>query len=380
LKYAGKTDEAGAIAKRVVGEADAIGHAALGARAARLYATVLSDDKDAQALFEDASRRAEAAGDDRTRVEAGLQLAVVWSAAGKQEATNKLFRDIDAIMTRIGAPPDLAAKVAYQRGRIQIEQALYTEAEASLRKARALQVALDPIEPETLEIDNELAMVVAELGRLDEADRILAEALATAERRLGANHPVVNALHMARGQIASAADNHKLARDELTLAIVGFDTGEDHDKIQAARARANLASILLQLGDHAGAEDSVARSVAALEKIFGPDHQDVGTARSYRAKVLAATGDGAGALAEYDRSIAILEKVVGADHPRVAGIVGERGELRVKQGQTAAGIADLERTHAIFAKTFDASNPIVVEAAAALAAARQQAKATPKRR
>jgi len=303
---------------------------------------------------------------------------VVWGATGKHEEMNKLLRDIDAIMARIGAPPELVAKVAYQRGRMEIEQAHYAEAEASLRKAREVQVSLDQVNPETLEIDNELALVVAELGRLDEADRILAAALATADQRLGTSHPVVNGLHMARGQIASAADNYKVARDELTLAIAGFDTGEESDKIQAAHARADLANILVQLGELAHAEDSVARSIAALEEIFGPDHQDVGTARSYRAKVLAATGDAARALAEYDRSIAIVEKVMGADHPRVAGIVGERGALRVKQGQTAAGIADLERTHAIFAKTFDASHPIVVEAAAAVAAARQQA-AQPRR-
>jgi tetratricopeptide (TPR) repeat protein len=374
LKYAGQTEQAGEIAKRVVAEADAIGHLALGARAARMYATTHSNDKDAQALFEDAMRRAEAAGDDGTRVEVGLQLVQVWASLGKHEETNKLFGDLDAIMARIGAPPDLAAKLAYQRGRIEIEQASYAEAEAWLRKARGLQVALDPLNPETLEVDNELALVVAELGRLDEGDRILAAALATAERRVGASHPVVNALHLARGQIASAADNYQLARDELTLAIAGFDTGEGSDKIQGAHARADLANILLKLGDHARAADSVTRSIATLEEILGPEHQDVGTARSYRAKVLAATGDGDGALAEYDHSIAILEKVVGADHPRVAGIVGERGALRVKQGKTAAGIADLERAHAIFAKTFDASHSMVVEAAAALAAARQQSK------
>jgi hypothetical protein len=44
----------------------------------------------------------------------------------------------------------------------------------------------------------------------------------------------------------------------------------------------------------------------------------------------------------------------------------------MKQGHTAAGLADLERAHAVFAKTFDASHPLVVEAAAALANARQQ--------
>ena len=372
LRYAGKREQAGEIAKRVLDEADAIAHAALGARAARLYATTHSDDEDAQALFEDAMRRAEAAGDDRTRVEVGLQLVQVWGAAGKHEAVNKLFADLDAIMARIGAPTELAAKLAYQRGRMAIEQAAYAEAETSLRKARELQVSLDPSNPETLEIDNELALVVAELGRLDEGDRILAAAIATAEPRLGANHPVVNALHLARGQIASAAENYPLARDELTLAAAGFDTGEGGEKIQAAHARANLAGILLELGDLARAEDNVARSISALEELLGPDHADVGNARSYRAKVLAAKGDGAGALAEYERSIAILEKVVGADHPRVAGIVGQRGALHMKQGHTAAGLADLERAHAVFAKTFDASHPLVVEAAAALANARQQ--------
>ncbi|HEY5920923.1 MAG TPA: tetratricopeptide repeat protein, partial [Kofleriaceae bacterium] len=379
LRYAGKTDQARELAKRVIGEADTIGHLALGARAARLFAITRSDDKDAQSLFEDAMRRAEAAGDDRTRVEVGLQLVQVWGAAGKHDETNKLFRDIDAIMARIGAPPDLAAKLAYQRGRMAIERASYAEAEALLRRARELQVALDPINPETLEVDNELALVVAELGRLDEGDKLLASALATAERRVGAKHPVVNALHLARGQIASAAENDQLARDELMLAIAGFDTGEgDGDKIQAARARANLANILVALGDHARAKDSIARSVAALEEILGRDHADVGTARSYRAKVLAATGDGAGALAEYDRSIAILEKVVGPDHPRVAGIVGERGALRVKQGVTAAGIADLERAHASFAKAFEPTHSIVVEAAAALAAAKQRRPPSPR--
>lgn len=373
LRLVGKTDEAGVIAKGVRDEADAIAHPALGARAAWIFATVSSTRDDAQALFEDAARRAEAAGDDRTRVEVGVQLVQVWSATGKTADVEKLLRDLDAIMTRIGAPPDLVASLAYQRGRTKVEQAAYAEAEAWMKIARMLQVATQPVNPDTLWIDSELALVVAELDRLDEGDRILVGALADAERKVGAGHPVVNALHSSRGRIASAAKKYELARDELTVAAAGFDTGEGTDKIQGAHARADLATVLLELGDPKKAAEVIERAVVDLEQLMGAEAADVGIARSFRAKVLAAGGEAERAITEYDRAIVIIEKVVGPDHPRVAGVIAERGGVQLTRGRVDAAISDLARAHAIFAKTFDKKHPIVVEAAASLAKARAQA-------
>ncbi|MDB4960840.1 MAG: Protein kinase [Myxococcales bacterium] len=369
LLLAGKRSDAAAIAQRVKGEADAIGHPALGARAARIFATVHSDRDDAKTLFEDAARRAEAAGDDRTRVEVALQLVQVWNAETNTKEVAKLFGDVDAIMTRIGAPTDLVAKLAYQRGRIGIDEGTYVQAENWLRTARLLQILNHPSAPDTLAIDSDLALVVAELGRLDEADRLLAAALAVAEHQEGATHPEVNALHLSRGQIASAANNHALARDELTLAAAGFDTGEGNDKASATHARADLARVLVALGDHPAALRTIDRAIADLEQLDGPDGQNVGTARKIRAEVLAASGDPMAAVAEFDRALAIVEKVIGPDHARVGSIIDGRGKAQLARGQIDAGIADLTRARAIYQKAFGTAHPTFTDITLELAEA-----------
>ena len=79
----------------------------------------------------------------------------------------------------------------------------------------------------------------------------------------------------------------------------------------------NLASVLRDQGDLAGARERFERALKTDEAAYGPDHPMVAIGLNNLAGVLRDQGDPAGARERYERALAILEKALPADHPKV---------------------------------------------------------------
>jgi len=94
---------------------------------------------------------------------------------------------------------------------------------------------------------------------------------------------------------------------ERALAIDEAAYGPDHPDV-GIRLN-NLALILRDLGDPAGARPLQERALGIDEAAYGPDHPDVGTDLNNLAQILQDLGDPAGARALQERALAITEAV-----------------------------------------------------------------------
>jgi tetratricopeptide (TPR) repeat protein len=100
------------------------------------------------------------------------------------------------------------------------------------------------------------------------------------------------------------------------LAVMEKALGPDHP--DTATALNNLAELLEDKGDHAGAERLLRRALAIREKALGPDHTDTAMSLGNLAALLKSKGDYAGAEPLFRRALAIREKELGPDHPDTA--------------------------------------------------------------
>src|SRR5450755_2765733 len=77
----------------------------------------------------------------------------------------------------------------------------------------------------------------------------------------------------------------------------------------------NLALLLQDQGNPAGAMPLFKRALAIYEKVCGPVHSDTALSLNNLAHLLQAQGDLAGSRPLYARALAILEKLLGTEHP-----------------------------------------------------------------
>jgi tetratricopeptide (TPR) repeat protein len=121
------------------------------------------------------------------------------------------------------------------------------------------------------------------------------------------------------------------------LAICEKVHGPEHP--HTAQSLNNLAFLLKDQGDLAGARPLYERALAIFEKVFGSEHPHTATSLNNLASLLQDQGDLAGARPLYERALAIREKVLGPEHPNtatsfdnLASLLRDQGDLAVRVG------------------------------------------------
>jgi tetratricopeptide (TPR) repeat protein len=135
----------------------------------------------------------------------------------------------------------------------------------------------------------------------------------------------------------------QLFRD--ALAIREKTLGPEHS--DTATSLNNLADLLRDQGDFAGARPLHERALAIRERALGSEHPDTATSLNNLAILLKAEGDFAGALPRYQRALAIREKVLGLEHPDTATSLNNLANLLRDQGDFAGARSLHERALAI---------------------------------
>ncbi len=103
----------------------------------------------------------------------------------------------------------------------------------------------------------------------------------------------------------------------LAVELAGaWNLGEDHPDV--AIRRSNLAVVLDEQGDLAGARELLELALESGLKNLGEDHPEVATRRNNLAVVLRAQGDLVGARQLHELVVQSLRKNLGEDHPHVA--------------------------------------------------------------
>jgi tetratricopeptide (TPR) repeat protein len=129
------------------------------------------------------------------------------------------------------------------------------------------------------------------------------------------------------------------------LAINEKVLGPDH--LDTAWSLGNLAGLLLEQGDPAGARPLQERALAIYEKVFGPEHPNTATSLNNLALLLQGQEDLEGARPLLERALKIYEKVLGPDHPDTAWSLNNLAGVHQGQGDLAAARSLHERALAI---------------------------------
>jgi tetratricopeptide (TPR) repeat protein len=152
-----------------------------------------------------------------------------------------------------------------------------------------------------------------------------------------------------------AAYQAALPVSERSLAIREKVLGPEHPL--TAKSLNNLALVLSQQGDLAGARPLVERALAIREKVRGPAHLDTAVSLNNLAGLLNQEGDLAGARPLLERALAIYEKVLGAEHPKTATSLNNLAGNLIEQGDSAGALPFCERALAIDEKVLGAQHP-----------------------
>ncbi len=144
---------------------------------------------------------------------------------------------------------------------------------------------------------------------------------------------------------------------ERTLAIWEKARGPEHP--DTARSLSNLASLLSAQGDYAGARPLLERALAIWEKELGPEHPVTATGVNNLAGLLKEQGDYAGARPYFERALAVREKALGPEHPDTAQSLNNLASLLRAQGDYAGARSLHERALAIREKALGSEHPVV---------------------
>ena len=113
-----------------------------------------------------------------------------------------------------------------------------------------------------------------------------------------------------------------------SLAICEKALGPEHP--DTAASLNNLARLLHDQGDLAGARPLFKRALTIREKALGPEHPDTATSLNNLALLLKDQGDLAGARPLFERALAISEKALGPEHPDTNAARGNLARLQTR--------------------------------------------------
>ncbi|MEM8678588.1 MAG: serine/threonine-protein kinase [Planctomycetota bacterium] len=274
-------------------------------------------------------------------------LAAVQRDRGEEEQAEQLSREAIAIAAeyeeadeaRAGFLNDLALSVADQ-GRvaesIEIQQealALYESLGESQDYERATAVM-------------NLASKLSSLGRFAEADPLYAQAMITIREVCGPDHliyaKVLDNQAISKSKRGLFAEALSLAEQALDIRKRKLPVGDE----DIGRSLNNVGTIQYQLGDLRGSLDNLQRALVIFKESMGPDHPAVLTIATNAAGVQRVLGDEA-SIAALTECLALTESRWGDTHARTALAAYNLGMTHSWFDDLDAAIPLLERALAI---------------------------------
>jgi tetratricopeptide (TPR) repeat protein len=151
---------------------------------------------------------------------------------------------------------------------------------------------------------------------------------------------------------ARAEEGHRLAQQAAAAVARAGDSPELQADLDTV-----VANVLYTEGKYAEAAERHERSVAAREKLYGPDDTRVAWSLGNLGTALATMGRLDEALAALRRSLAIREKVLGKDHPDVATTLISIAITLRRQTHYEESIATYRRALDLYVAAYGENHP-----------------------
>jgi len=245
-------------------------------------------------------------------------LGNVFRSLGLYGEAEKMQRRAVERQRAAGRSPSLAESLDDLAG-VLSDLGKYEDARTLARESLQVQMeTLDPDHPEVAVTLQILGAIDWEQGRLEEAEASWTRCLEIREKALGPETVEVAQIRNSLGDLFLAQGKHSEAESmfERALEIRGRLQGTDHPEV--ANVLTNLAETYFRQGRLAEAEPLHRRAIAIKEKVLGPDHPDLATSYNNFGVLSRNMGKFDEAEALYRRALAIREAKLPPDHPLIA--------------------------------------------------------------
>jgi tetratricopeptide (TPR) repeat protein len=268
-------------------------------------------------------------------------------AADRAEEGERALLDAVALARTTSA--DDLARALHSLGYFYEAQGRYAEAVGAYRQA----IEQLPRSPSGQVIGSpaffeQLAVNLAHTGQLEAAELEARHAIEIAERTLPETQFERANAHVQLALILQDAGRLDEALAEITGAIAAVARIQGTRSARYGAVLGIQGDILADLGRHAEAEPLLARSCEITAFSTGDDAASYATCEVTHGAVLAALHRDAEAVAMLDGAIATLTRAYGASHPQLADAMLRRGAAHALLGHHRAALADFERVVAIF--------------------------------
>jgi tetratricopeptide (TPR) repeat protein len=288
----------------------------------------------------------EPAADAGARARALQALGELLRAQDRYDEARARFQEARTELERAPAP-DFArlADVTSSLAGLYLDRAEYGDAEREARRfLDILDAHPDVLTPERRVIGlNNLGEIYRRQGRLEDAEAILADALAAAREALCPENPTLlffrNNLAMLYADRGERERAEALYRESLEATERAL--GPRHPSV--AQCLHDLGGLLQTSGRAAEAVPLVDRALAIREEVFGPDHPVTASTRLARARALLDAGNPPErVLAEVQRArTALAASAVDPESEVEAGVL--EADLLRRLGHRDESVAALER-------------------------------------
>src|SRR5262249_4760778 len=183
----------------------------------------------------------------------------------------------------------------------------FADAEVQFREALAIIKKLGDAQPQSAQNHMQLGYTLRMQEKHTEADAVLRQGIALAEKGLGPNHVLRGRLHLELGWSLMALKKYDDAVASFCSALAVFEkTG---DELMIAAGCHNLAVGLGTLRRHAEAEQMARKALSIRQKRLGEIDKDTAVSHNVVGYNLLAQGKDAEALAHYQASVDAIEIV-----------------------------------------------------------------------
>jgi tetratricopeptide (TPR) repeat protein len=225
---------------------------------------------------------------------------------------------------------------------------------------QAIDKALPESTTEQLsELQNNLALVLKNLGDFKSAKILLEKALTFAEKNYSEGHPTKAVSYSNLALVLKALGDFKAAKVLLEKAVISDEKnfGEEHPT--TAIRYSNLALVLKGLEDFKAAKGLLEKAITSDEKNFGEEHPTTAVSYSNLASVLQDLGDFKAAKDLLAKAITSSEKNFGERHPTTAIRYSRFSSLLRDLGDINQALPLAQKALKIFIKSYPEGHPYI---------------------
>jgi tetratricopeptide (TPR) repeat protein len=209
---------------------------------------------------------------------------------------------------------------------------------------------------------NDLAVVLAQHGRLDDAELEMRRALELRERLLGRRHPAVADSHWNLGATLRRMNRLDEADAHYREALAIFSDTLGDESVEVGRIYNGLGALAGARNDPATSERFLREALQRYEKTLGPTHPDVGMTLNNLAVVQRRLGRIDESATNPRRALAIQQATLPDKHFLIAVTRFTLGSLALMREDAAEAVRWLEPAARAMEAAMGAKHPDVVRA------------------